>query len=111
MCEQSIQFSAHAITPDGRSSQLAGWEWEGPWEAEEWAYAPDWSVMGFPPTPSARERSLVDFVRRRRWVRPRRRQQISLGAPEALRLLPAWVHVCLWAASKTQSIPCSMGSL
>lgn len=62
-------------------SGLAGWEWEGPWEAEEWHYAPDWSVMSYPPDPSSRERNLVDFVRRKRWVRRRRRQQISPGAP------------------------------
>ena len=36
------------------SPGLAGWEWEGPWEAEEWHYAPDWSVMSYPPTPSSR---------------------------------------------------------
>ena len=58
---------------------IAGWEWEGPWEADEWAYAPDWSVMSYPPSASSRSRNLVDFVRRKRWVRRRRRQQTSPG--------------------------------
>ena len=35
--------------------------------------------MGYPPTASSKSRNLVDFVRRKRWVRRRRRQQISLG--------------------------------
>ena len=79
--------------------RLAGWEWEGPWEAEDWTYAPDWSVMSYPPTPSSKERNLVDFVRRRRWVRRRRRQQISPGAPHASHLLCA----CMWSCLSTQA--------
>lgn len=61
----------------GRIYCLTGWEWEGPWVAEDWAYGPDWSTITYPPHPNTLKRGMMDFVRRRRWVRRRRRQQIS----------------------------------
>ncbi len=57
--------------------EIAGWEWEGPWAAEDWAYGPDWSMITYPPHPNSLKRGMMDFVRRRRWVRRRRKQAMS----------------------------------
>lgn len=90
-CLQGRRESALSIVTMQYFGGIPGWEWEGPWEADEWAYAPDWSVMSYPPSASSRSRNLVDFVRRKRWVRRRRRQQTSPGgillhpAPACLR--------------------------
>ncbi len=65
-------------------------EWDGPWECEDWGYAPDWSALSHPLTPSSRAKNAADFVRRRRWVRRRRQQQQQQEAPGATpcQLLP-----------------------
>ena len=60
---------------------LQGWEWEGPWEvehgpfvdAEGWAYAFDHGQFKYPPPPGSGTAKPHDFIRRRRWVRRRRR--------------------------------------
>ncbi|KAL4447306.1 hypothetical protein ABPG77_007339, partial [Micractinium sp. CCAP 211/92] len=58
-----------------------GWEWESSWQldqgpstdADGWAYAPDFKQLHFPPPTGAQKPSINDYVRRRRWVRRRRR--------------------------------------
>ncbi|KAL4443584.1 hypothetical protein ABPG75_011321 [Micractinium tetrahymenae] len=58
-----------------------GWEWESNWQldhgpstdADGWAYAPDFKQLHFPPPAGAQKPSVNDYVRRRRWVRRRRR--------------------------------------
>ncbi|KAL0043203.1 hypothetical protein WJX82_007077 [Trebouxia sp. C0006] len=65
-----------------------GWEWDSPWEVElspyvdkeGWAYAPDWAAMDWPPQNGAQKRGVVDFTRRRRWLR-RRRQDLTRPSP------------------------------
>ncbi|KAL0043259.1 hypothetical protein WJX82_006661 [Trebouxia sp. C0006] len=57
-----------------------GWMCGSPWEVElspyvdkeGWAYAPDWAAMDWPPQYGAQKRGVVDFTRRRRWLRRRR---------------------------------------
>ncbi|KAK9908805.1 hypothetical protein WJX75_003140 [Coccomyxa subellipsoidea] len=60
-----------------------GWEWEGPWGSEDWAYGADWSTITYPPHPNSLKRGMMDFVRRRRWVRRRRKQAISASSSAA----------------------------
>ena len=63
-----------------------GWEWDGPWECEDWAYGPDWGSIPYPP--KSGNPAVTDFVRRRRWVRRRRvapnQAQQTAGAPPML---------------------------
>ena len=64
--------------------------------------------MSYPPTPSSRERNLVDFVRRKRWVRRRRRQQISPGVPLGLSECAVSLDVFSWQVLKP---PCGLAFL
>lgn len=58
-----------------------GWEWEGPWEvehhpcvdAEGWAYAFDFPHLHWPPEPGDGIPKPIEVVRRRAWLRRRRR--------------------------------------
>ena len=98
LCLESIALQACLLTS---LVPAAGWEWVGPWEAEDWAYGPDWGSMRYPPTTDAKTRSLVDFVRRRRWVRRRRRaQQMSPGASGSRNLIVAL------PAAQVEVVPC-----
>eukprot|EP00850_Spirogloea_muscicola_P002380 SM000009S23509 [mRNA] locus=s9:423530:451441:+ [translate_table: standard] len=59
----------------------AGWEWTSDWQVEKaghvnregWAYAPAFRISHWPPSAKARRRGVLDFTRRRRWVRTRER--------------------------------------
>lgn len=69
-----------------------GWRWEHDWKVElgayrdpdGWSYAADFSRITFPFSPAAKEPSLTDFVRSRRWVRVRNIQS---------QLMKAWSSV------------------
>lgn len=59
-----------------------GWEWDSGWELDRgggalekdgWAYGPSFEAATFPPPPGAHKAAPTDTVRRRRWVRLRRR--------------------------------------
>lgn len=60
-----------------------GWEWLGPWEIEKighvdangWCYAPDFKMMKYPCRKGSHKKKIIDFTRRRRWVRKRRLKQ------------------------------------
>lgn len=64
----------------------SGWEWLGPWEIEKignvdangWCYAPDFKMMKYPCKKGAHKRNIIDFTRRRRWVRKRRQKQTQV---------------------------------
>ncbi|DBB13386.1 TPA: hypothetical protein ACH3X3_005119 [Trebouxia sp. C0006] len=66
-----------------------GWMCGSPWEVElspyvdkeGWAYAPDWAAMDWPPQYGAQKRGVVDFTRRRRWLRRRRQDLIRPSTP------------------------------
>jgi hypothetical protein len=66
-----------------------GWEWQGPWTVEKgphtdvqgWSYAVDFSMLSYPFHSGCSSRSLTHFVRRRRWVRQRRRVPAVAAAP------------------------------
>eukprot|EP00898_Chlorokybus_atmophyticus_P001275 jgi/Chlat1/2148/Chrsp17S02730 len=57
------------------------WSWTSEWRVETtghvdkegWCYASDFPKLRYPPSESARKKGILDFVRRRRWVRERRR--------------------------------------
>ncbi|XP_068666865.1 uncharacterized protein [Aristolochia californica] len=59
----------------------SGWQWTSGWDRERsrfvdsegWAYGPDFHSLKWPPS-SAKScmKSSLDFVRRRRWIRPRK---------------------------------------
>ncbi|DBA65521.1 TPA: hypothetical protein ACH3X2_003177 [Trebouxia sp. C0005] len=86
---QMLPWQARSISsgPDVAPA-VPGWEWDSPWEVElspyvdkeGWAYAPDWAAMDWPPQNGAQKRGVVDFTRRRRWLR-RRRQDLTRSSP------------------------------
>jgi hypothetical protein len=67
----------------------AGWEWQGPWKLDcssntdkhGWSYGVDFSMLSYPFTSGSGTRALTHFVRRRRWVRQRRRV-VSSQSPQ-----------------------------
>ncbi|GMH39652.1 hypothetical protein BSKO_07550 [Bryopsis sp. KO-2023] len=62
-----------------------GWEWMGPWEvevtgnvdSEGWCYATDFKLMKYPPGRGSEKKGAMDFTRRRRWVRRRRKKSVD----------------------------------
>lgn len=54
-----------------------GWVWDGPWQIdisghvdeEGWSYAPDFSTMKDPPKKGSEKKKVIDFTRRRKWIR------------------------------------------
>ncbi|DBB13383.1 TPA: hypothetical protein ACH3X3_005116 [Trebouxia sp. C0006] len=77
-----------------------GWEWDSPWgvelspyvDKEGRAYAPDWAAMDWPTQNGAQKRGVVDFTRRRRWLR--RRRQALTPSPGSPCPLPKTITSC-----------------